>query len=577
MANSLITYTGVDVKLLQYNDTQNIQDIEKIDLPDILNKATHTHGENQIMLINLEKDLFRYNSALKEFKKVNIRNFCHLKGTYWKNKKQLEDDLKYVLTFLSQFTKIENIQDLKCDDFSNFNDTNIKIQCGPLACYVSHLRAMIYAYQNSADYFAVIEDDINIINTVDIQKYLSNMPSDWDIVTLNSITKKVPQPTEVFYKVDHDFHSTHFYIMRKKCMEKLFCHMYPITDQVDVLISEMKNELNIYNIAGTVYQKSLSTNTQNNLHVIFTSPNYEVIRTRFRSFEENLILLLDTVFGQHERNKNIASYLIYDNIFTFIRRTEEEDKQLLEKTQAEKREEDISENMREEIMPFLDKMTQDLCFIISCCKKGISCGARAQSIVKYIYQTILLFENKNTEDTINYAYGSSAYTYKKENTIVKKYMKNLRWTMIDEHENPQNIFIKETEILERLGLLISKTENSFTMPYLGCTLFEYFELPTDWKTQIIEIFKIFSEKNIEYREFSLNNILYNRETGKLSIIDFGLANITENAYAKNKYHYRNFIDILEKLEVKMSINYLNNIYYLEFINNVCEIYPNNLF
>ena len=61
-------------------------------------------------------------------------------------------------------------------------------------------------------------------------------------------------------------------------MPKIFENMYPITDQIDVLISNCKDKLNIYNIEDTVYQKNLKTNTQNNLHAIFHSPNYKVLR-----------------------------------------------------------------------------------------------------------------------------------------------------------------------------------------------------------------------------------------------------------------------------------------------------------
>ena len=88
-----------------------------------------------------------------------------------------------------------------------------------------------------------------------------------------------------YYKFDDEFHSTHFYIINHKCMDRLLRHMYPITDQVDVLISELIHELNIYNIPDTVYQKNITTNTQNNLYVIFNSPHYAVVRETLNKIE----------------------------------------------------------------------------------------------------------------------------------------------------------------------------------------------------------------------------------------------------------------------------------------------------
>ena len=37
---------------------------------------------------------------------------------------------------------------LSINEFSEFNDPNIYIQDGPLACYCSHVRSMIYSYTN---------------------------------------------------------------------------------------------------------------------------------------------------------------------------------------------------------------------------------------------------------------------------------------------------------------------------------------------------------------------------------------------------------------------------------------------
>ena len=95
--------------------------------------------------------------------------------------------------------------------------------------------------------------------------------------------------------------------------------MYPIFDQVDVLIASLYNDLNIYNIIDTVYQKNYSTNTQNNLCSILTSPNYKHIRDYLDELNiilnDNINLLLpdNSVY-----NTIITSYIIFDVLYNYI-------------------------------------------------------------------------------------------------------------------------------------------------------------------------------------------------------------------------------------------------------------------
>ena len=85
-----------------------------------------------------------------------------------------------------------------------------------------------------------------------INKYLKQVPSYWDIICVSAIGKNREYEGGL-YKFLDDFDSIHFYIINHNCMERLFRHMYPITDQVDVLISELIHALNIYNIPDTYY------------------------------------------------------------------------------------------------------------------------------------------------------------------------------------------------------------------------------------------------------------------------------------------------------------------------------------
>ena len=97
-------YFGPDIKTLQYDNNNKINDKE-INLIDILSDKFFNKKDidTNVLMINLEKDIDRYYSCIEEFKKISIEKFCHIKGTYWKNKKQMNLDLNDILSFLSCF------------------------------------------------------------------------------------------------------------------------------------------------------------------------------------------------------------------------------------------------------------------------------------------------------------------------------------------------------------------------------------------------------------------------------------------------------------------------------------------
>ncbi len=114
-------------------------------------RASQVHKPH-LLLINIEKDTERYLSTVEELKKLSINNFVHLLATYWKNKAQLTKDLNCILNYINK----NNIQ---INDFSEINDSNINIEDGPLACYCSHVRALIYGFHNFENYTIICEDD----------------------------------------------------------------------------------------------------------------------------------------------------------------------------------------------------------------------------------------------------------------------------------------------------------------------------------------------------------------------------------------------------------------------------------
>lgn len=547
--------TGVDAKLLQYDNlVRNICDT-KIDLRNIL--ETHLFkGEkltHNCVMINLEKDKERYHNTVNELKKLSFEKFVHLKGTYWKEKDVMEKDLTFIIEFLKQFNPNIESKEIKINEFSEINDPNVLIQGGPLGCFCSHLRAMIYGYLNFENYTIIIEDDISLINTENIEKYLKCIPDDWDIVCLGSIGKnKIYE--EPYYKFTDEFHSTHFYIINHKCMETLFKNLYPINDQVDVLISDLVHELNIYNIPETVCQKCISTNTQNNLHTIFNARYYDVLREQLAKIKQSCMFFANKLLPDNEnRNEIIVSNLLYDVLYSYITNLEVT-------THIDSKNQDDNDYVKEYVdyVEYEDLFVA-MAYFIQCSKKAINVPIITYGLMNNIIGVLKKFTLHNTVDnqfseTIKaYNYGATSQTYilGKSKVIIKGYNDKLRWTTVG-HDDSTTIFAKELELLKKgCGpklIDFDEEQKIIKMEYCGESLYNDFVLPEDWKEQVTEIFSTMTKNNIFYPEFKIQNILV--LDNKITFVDFGLAKFYENV--DNTDNCNKFIRLLSLLNEKFS-------------------------
>ena len=567
-------FYGTDAKILQYEGGNTDKCHDRIDFINVLGESLFNKSvDTNCVMVNLEHETDRYHTTLKEFEKLSLDKFVHLKGTYWKRKQKFIDDLNDVLDFLKEFNPTVPHHPVNINEFSDIDDPNIHIQDGPLACYLSHLRGMIYGYQNFKDYTIICEDDINIVNTKNIEQCLKEIPSDWDIVLLNAIPK-YKKFTDPWYKYqpiyDHPynpdkvkgvFHSTHFYIINNKCLPFLFQNLYPITDQVDVLISELVHKLNIYNIPETVYQHNLATNTQNNLHVIFTSPFYDAQRDAISKIEKYVSFFVNTILINNERNNILVWDLIYDIIFHYILSNSNKPEHF-SFYKEDYRIDDLTYSSYKNY-PEHNLLLDAIGFLVTGAKKGIDADAQSQALLNCLLFSISNFKLHNILDNkVNklykaYAYGSTAQVYKlqDQDIIVKQYNPKLRWATKD-HDNPIDIFNKELIILENIqGLdfspkLIDVHEDDLTLylEYYGESLYDAFNLPRDWQSQIHNIFDELDKNRIFYPEFWLQNILVLNE--KITLIDYGLAKFSSDI--NNDENRKLCIDSLIILDKKLS-------------------------
>lgn len=540
-----------------------------------LQKLLESHFDSNLLsncnclLLNLKKDTKRLNSAIDELKTLSIDAF-YLNTTYWKNQDQLQNDLNQILNFLRKFNnKITLEQDVIINHFSEPDDVNIKIQSGPLACYCSHVKAMIYGYNNFENYTIICEDDIYVDCTDNIKNYISLIPNDWDIICLNSLPVDNSITSSPYFKFNNTFYHLHFYIIKNSCMETIFRNLYPITDQIDIIISKLHDKLNIYNIPNTVSQKFFTTNIQNNLHIIYNTPVYYKLVKDITNLEKIIEEIVNnTLHENNEYNKSISRKImedvIYNNIFYNIDGTFDFD---------------VDEQFDENDLSLYNQLNK-IIYHYNFIKDENHVKKFIYYIIDEIKFIISSFELHNKFDNIKaYNFGSTSSVYKQGDVIIKFYNKRLRW-VCESHKNSRNIFNKEIRIINLLELLIEYNEDEmfFKMNHKGESLYNNFSLlPTDYKEQISAIFNYLDLKNIYYPEFNINNILVDNEN-KISFVDFGLADINENR--DNNENCKNFIELLEILENRFKNSKENQqILYNIFINNMKNNgkYLNNIF
>ena len=571
---------GTDIKIIQYENFVSDCCSNIIDLKNILETTLFKEKiDTNVILINIEKDEKRYTSAVNEFKKLSIDNFVHLKATYWKEKEKLVNDMGLVIDFLKKFNPKICSSELTMNIFSEFNDKNIIIQDGPLACYCSHVRAMVYGYLNFKEYTIICEDDLSIVNTHKIEHYIQQIPNDWDIICLNALPLN-DNYSEPYYKFINKFHSLHFYIIKNKCLPIIFENIYPIVDQIDILIANLYKRLNIYNIVETVYQKNFSTNTQNNLYVIFNSPAYEPIRVYLNEMKELFYVNVNKQISNNDSiiNENLTSNIIFDVVYEYV--INNTGNINIIHSQNKNTEEALN------LIKANNRLYELIYIFITTCVKGININNKTCELYKNMNTILDCFVLHNTIDShynepiqaLSYGSTSNIYKIKNNDVIIKVYNEKLRWTM-DSHDIMVDIFNKELLILKKLkGIpnvpqLIDYDENKHTlkMSYLGISLWDKFVLPEDWKKQLYDIFHNLTNNNILYPEFNLKNIVI--LDGKISLIDYGLCIFLENTNTtiNNDNNYKVFIELLEKLNDKFKELHTmeqNQVLYLTFIQNL---------
>lgn len=133
---------------------------------------------------------------------------------------------------------------------------------GAVGCYLSHFGVWnkIIVDSDKLDNIIIFEDDTKpSLNKIQLDSVLSSCPDDWDIILFGGQFNIDPNfVNDNFNKVDK-FYCLHAYMINKKAIEKISKHLFPISMQIDSVLSKIikLENLNIYAIRNSEWYQNI--------------------------------------------------------------------------------------------------------------------------------------------------------------------------------------------------------------------------------------------------------------------------------------------------------------------------------
>ena len=128
---------------------------------------------------------------------------------------------------------------------------------GAIGCYLSHVKVWENILKNNYETVLIFEDDAKIPEDLNMKIYenMKYIPNDWDIVLFGYICKKC-RKYENYLEVER-FMLTHCYMINRNAIVKIMNSntLFPITQQIDALMSELSSILNIYSVKDKIVKQ----------------------------------------------------------------------------------------------------------------------------------------------------------------------------------------------------------------------------------------------------------------------------------------------------------------------------------
>lgn len=196
---------------------------------------------DKVYLINLKRRPDRLENFLKYYRKSDMKSqkvikFDAIDGS-------MLDVSKIPLTELAK----AELQQLNT---TGFRTKHYQLTKGAIGCYLSHVKIWENIMKNEYGITLVFEDDAQVPEDLNqkIHEEMKYIPDDWDIILYGYVCKKCMKYDK--YNEVERFMLTHCYMIKKSAIVKIMKSntLFPITQQIDALMSELSPILNIYSV-----------------------------------------------------------------------------------------------------------------------------------------------------------------------------------------------------------------------------------------------------------------------------------------------------------------------------------------
>lgn len=196
---------------------------------------------DKVYLMNLKRRPDRLDNFLDHYKVSDMKHNKIIKFDAIDGSKL--DVSKVPLTELAR----AELQQLKT---TGFRTKHYQLTKGAIGCYLSHVKIWENILKNNYEITLVFEDDAQV--PVDLNQKIHDemrfIPTDWDIILYGYICKKCMKYDQ--YNEVERFMLTHCYMIKKEAIVKILKSntLFPITQQIDALMSELSSIVNIYTV-----------------------------------------------------------------------------------------------------------------------------------------------------------------------------------------------------------------------------------------------------------------------------------------------------------------------------------------
>lgn len=152
--------------------------------------------------------------------------------------------------------------------FDGVNAKQLNIQptkewtSGMIGCYISHTQVWKEAIRNEYKHIIIFEDDVtlNLFYKKSLEKYLKQLPNDYDIALLSSYKGKDNINTDIneYWDKNTSWWGAHCYMINVENLKNKINLFDKMFNQIDIQIMELanKNELNVYHLKTPIANQS---------------------------------------------------------------------------------------------------------------------------------------------------------------------------------------------------------------------------------------------------------------------------------------------------------------------------------